>query len=496
MSVNTDRDTNANSAELDVPNIRWSSHFVIDSNTDATTHLDQGDKIILPQIVLEQLLQQVGGVNGTLPSPLTFQLKNHQLVDKVIYAGVKEFSLTNNALIQLPRWMIDFLSLHHGDHVLVKLAILPKGTYARLKPVSDAFFKNITDYRAALEAHLRQHYQTLTVNQPLSCRYGDQAYHFKVVDLKPQEAVSIVDTDLEVDLDPIEPATEAGSILSSRQSNGHGSSSTTPDIGKSTVENGDADIIILRDTATLPSLEFFDIADLSSEKEKLVGITDMLSTTTDPPSSTTAFLQVGIHAFVENTVVSWEVIEVDDEEEIDGTHEIDIDRSTHQGQEKKEDLTGKVQCPNCHAWILKQTFVLHEGFCLRNNRVCPWGCGKVFKKDSQEFKEHWHCDQCEAVGSFALAKQKHMDYEHTAKTCICTQYTTPSYEALADHKRTTCPEKMIICRYCHVSSSLMDVSVKGERGIRNVCEGIVDSSLFYLCFCLFGRSLLLRAFLL
>ncbi|KAI9363587.1 hypothetical protein BD770DRAFT_195032 [Pilaira anomala] len=118
---------------------------------------------------------------------------------------------------------------------------------------------------------------------------------------------------------------------------------------------------------------------------------------------------------------------------------------------EEEDLTGKEQCKNCHAWVLQRTLVLHEGFCLRNNILCPWGCGKVFKKDSQELEDHWHCDQCDYIGEGGKeGREKHLAYFHTPKTCSCTHFTTDSYEALSVHKRTTCPEKLITCRFCHI----------------------------------------------
>lgn len=180
----------------DYSNIRWSSHFTVES---APVELNHGDKVILPPSALEQLLQQVGPT-GTLPSPLTFELR-HPHTAATIHCGVKEFS-SGGSTIQLPDWMRESLGLTREDHVLIRLSLLPKGTFARLKPLSHDY-RDITDYRAALEAHLRGHYNTLTNGQTLSCRYGGRVYEFQVMELKPQDAVSITDTDLEVEMDPI-----------------------------------------------------------------------------------------------------------------------------------------------------------------------------------------------------------------------------------------------------------------------------------------------------
>lgn len=180
----------------DYSNIRWSSHFTVEN---APVDLNHGDKVVLPPSSLEQLLLQVGN-SGTLPSPLTFELR-HPHSGAIIHCGVKEFS-SESSTIQLPNWIRESLGLNLGDHVLIKLSLLPKGTFARLKPISHDY-RDITDYRAALEAHLRGHYNTLTNGQTLSCRYGGRVYDFQVMELKPQDAVSITDTDLEVEMDPI-----------------------------------------------------------------------------------------------------------------------------------------------------------------------------------------------------------------------------------------------------------------------------------------------------
>lgn len=179
-----------NNLEQDFSHIQWKAHYTVEP---APSDLNQGDKIILPASALEQLLQQA----TNLPSPLTFELR-HPHSGAVIHCGVKEFSSTGNT-VQLPSWIMTTLNVKQEDHVLIKLVILPKGTWAKLQPITEGY-RQITDYRAALEAHLRGHYTTLTQGQNIACRFGGQIYQFKILELKPQEAVSITDTDLEVDI--------------------------------------------------------------------------------------------------------------------------------------------------------------------------------------------------------------------------------------------------------------------------------------------------------
>lgn len=183
---------------------------------------------------------------------------------------------------------------------------------------------------------------------------------------------------------------------------------------------------IVCSTEKSPTLDNHEWSDLSSDNQRFLNLSNIKS----------PHLHVGIHAYNENTTVSWQAIPFQPE-----TMEID-----------EQDNTGKEQCKNCHAWVLQRTLVLHEGFCLRNNVVCSWGCGKVFKKDSQELNDHWHCDQCDHVGD--NGRQKHIEYYHTPKKCTCANFITNSYKTFAEHTRTICPDKLITCRYCHVSMLL------------------------------------------
>jgi hypothetical protein len=186
---------------------------------------------------------------------------------------------------------------------------------------------------------------------------------------------------------------------------------------------------VISSTDKTPTLDNHKWSDFSFKKERSLYLENVA----------TSHLYVGIHGFTENTIISWKGTAGGRKEE-----NMEIDQ-------EEEDRTGKVQCKNCHAWVLERTLPLHEGFCLRNNVICPWGCGQVFKRGSEEFEQHWHCDQCEAIGDHKDEQEKHVAYNHTPKTCVCHQFTTNSYKALAEHRKTSCPEKLITCRYCHVS---------------------------------------------
>ncbi|KAJ3578644.1 hypothetical protein NPX13_g1925 [Xylaria arbuscula] len=107
------------------------------------------------------------------------------------------------------------------------------------------------------------------------------------------------------------------------------------------------------------------------------------------------------------------------------------------------------QCKNCRQWIPKQTMILHENFCRRNNVACA-DCGAVFQKSSAEWEKHWHCPHDEAKGSSEASKQKHDYIYHNEHQCQSCSFKTNSLLDLARHRTTVCPGKIILCRFCHL----------------------------------------------
>ncbi|KAI8391224.1 ubiquitin fusion degradation protein UFD1-domain-containing protein [Radiomyces spectabilis] len=423
--------------------ITWTKVFHVQPSP---SHLEEGDKIILPSQSLEQLLQAAPG--GSLPSPLTFELR-HPHTGAMLHGGVKEFSGNDADIVQLPAWMMNALDLKANDRIMIKARDLPKGTWVRLRPLSSNY-TDIVDYRAALEAHLRSHYNTLTTGQTLICRYGSQLYRFTVLELKPEAAVCITDTDLEVDLEPLpkELSTDENNFFS--QSEVSVASVDQPIVsvavsqGESkhwqlkqgaairvVVESGDLDVL-LSDRPN-PTLENHLWSDLSSDSERYISLQDK------GMGSNASSVYITFHGYTDS-VFTWECLSTPND---DQQPQLQTDQPSETAPQE-----GFVQCHHCKAWLPERTLMLHEGFCLRNNIVCSQGCGRVFKRDSDEARHHWHCPLCSKVGQIE-DEPKHMAYYHAEKVCSCSHCTTDSYEKLAAHRRTSCPERLITCRYCH-----------------------------------------------
>lgn len=229
--------------------LRWSSQLIV-ASSQQTPKLP-GDKIILPQSALEQLLaaaplQEVPSQQSLrpytssfnpfnphtfaaesqardhgvarqhqLPHPLTFRLVNPQN-DRVMYAGIREFSARDNeiGLSASLRRALDINDFHSGSEVshtgnaenkdgpiiTVHAEQLPKGNYVRLRPLEAGY--DPEDWKALLERYLRDNYTTLTAGEVLTVPGGqEESFRFLADRLEPEgEGVCIVDTDLEVDI--------------------------------------------------------------------------------------------------------------------------------------------------------------------------------------------------------------------------------------------------------------------------------------------------------
>ncbi|KAL3460561.1 ubiquitin fusion degradation protein UFD1-domain-containing protein [Aspergillus heterothallicus] len=232
--------------------LQWSSQFVV-APSQHTPKLP-GDKIVLPQSALEQLLaaapiQEISSRRPSqphsstfdpfnpytfaaesyarertlnrqqqLPHPLTFRIVNPKN-GRVIYAGIREFSARDNEIglsgaLREALDIRDAQRLPEGDGgsgaeneggtapiVTVHAKQLPKGTYVRLRPLEAGY--DPEDWKALLERHLRDNYTTLTTGEVLTVPGGQQdpSFRFLLDRVEPEgEGICVVDTDLEVDI--------------------------------------------------------------------------------------------------------------------------------------------------------------------------------------------------------------------------------------------------------------------------------------------------------
>ncbi|PHH90339.1 hypothetical protein CDD83_3937 [Cordyceps sp. RAO-2017] len=239
----------------DLPPLRWSGTYAAPPPAFGASRPLPGDKIVLPQSALEQLLaaahsRQPPGTSFTsfdpqdrytsnfygggsqqessqqLPHPLTFRLVN-PINSKSVYAGIREFSAPEGTLGLSP-----FLSETLGIDSIEKLpedeaspgrphnatddgattpfrqiAVLaqqlPKGTYVRLRPLEAGY--NPDDWKSLLERHLRENFTCLTKDAVLSVPgVQGETFKFLVDKFAPEgDGICVVDTDLEVDIEAL-----------------------------------------------------------------------------------------------------------------------------------------------------------------------------------------------------------------------------------------------------------------------------------------------------
>ncbi|TYJ40663.1 hypothetical protein E1A91_A04G157100v1 [Gossypium mustelinum] len=174
--------------------------------------IESGDKIIMPPSALDRL------ASLHIDYPMLFELRN-DAAERVSHCGVLEF-IAEEGMIYMPYWMMENLVLQEGDIVRVKNVTLPKGTYVKLQPHTKDFL-DISNPKAILETTLRN-YSCLTTGDSIMVAYNNKKYYIDIIETKPSNAISIIETDCEVDfappLDYKEPERPAAPTSSSRAS--------------------------------------------------------------------------------------------------------------------------------------------------------------------------------------------------------------------------------------------------------------------------------------
>ncbi|KAJ1608160.1 ubiquitin fusion degradation protein with double Psi beta barrel fold [Cryptosporidium canis] len=154
--------------------------------------LEGGNKILLPPSALNQLARR------NITWPMLFQISN-PLKNKFTHSGVLEF-IAEEGTCYMPYWMMQNLELQEGDITSIMNTSLSKGTYVKFMPLTMDFL-DITNPKAVLETSLRN-FATLTVGDVINILYNNQSYKINVLETKPNNAISIIETDIQVDFAP------------------------------------------------------------------------------------------------------------------------------------------------------------------------------------------------------------------------------------------------------------------------------------------------------
>jgi len=524
----------------DRPPLKWSKQLSI-LPPESTPRL-RGDKIILPPSALEQLLsaatvtvsstfqpqtstfdpynpysfaaerqarEQLVERQQQLPHPLTFRLVNPEN-GRIVFAGIREFSASEDE-VGISAFLREALGAHATKslekivkpeeqstvdedrtqdtqtttpRLTVHVQELPKGTFVKLRPLEPGYDPD--DWKALLEQHLRDNYTTLTNGEVLAIPAGKEVFRFLVDGLKPNdEAITLVDTDLEVDIEPLneEQAKETLQRLVQKSQKAPGTSQGSSSGGKididaiesGQVRPGEYVDYAVKDWDRSQSLEL-GLTSIDDEKDIDLFITPHGPKHRSRPReneyvfsdiSTSANKRVKIrhtNTELDNAEALWvsvrgyETQEGESQNQDPIQYNIRISSTNDPSISTNGDITmtdetplgpDEERCSNCHQSVPSRTMFLHQNFCLRNNVLCPH-CQLVFQKSSVSWKNHWHCPHDSSHGNTISSKTKHDTLIHTSTQCTSCNYEAANIPDLAHHRTTTCPGKMILCQFCHL----------------------------------------------
>ncbi|KAG9447633.1 hypothetical protein H6P81_013761 [Aristolochia fimbriata] len=430
---------------------------------EAVTYQGNGDKIKLPPSCFTELSDQGALDKG----PMYFKVSKidqedgeaseNQLTHMSTHSGVLEFTAAEGS-VQLPPhvWNNLFAGITQKAPLIeVRYVRLPKGTYAKLQP-DEIGFSDLPNHKAILETSLRQH-ATLSEGDIVTVNHGERSYNLKVLELKPASSVSVLETDVEVDIvgpdsdskssnQPmliplILGKTELGCVEEGKYNyykfsieSNIGSRITSGDINigvKLDVDSndGDTDIYVSRHPILFPTQNQHEWSshDVGS-KVLILNFRD--------PSQVSGIYSIGIYGF--KGVTKYKILVALEE----NSNQIIGDQAV--GSSSSAVDANVVECQNCKHHIPSRTIALHEAYCRRHNVVCQHdGCGVVLRKE--EVHNHVHCTRCGRA--FQQAEmEKHMKVFHEPLHCACGAMLEK--EEMVQHQSSICPLRLITCRFC------------------------------------------------
>ncbi|PVV02116.1 hypothetical protein BB560_003440 [Smittium megazygosporum] len=408
--------------------------------------------------------------SALIPSPLTFSLSKHtpqtaktsnQITAKSVCVGIKEFT-SEESLVGIPKWIMQELGLKNEDTISLEYKKLPKGTFAQFFTIEPLKSNSNVDLRAIMESFMRKNLTTLSEGQTIQLNSENFECSLQVSRLEPANQVDIVDTDLSVDIEQPNLKNSFGSEPSTLSTDlshinlvldveksatvdsfkplwlvfDFNSVKSNPSLELELVINnpsGDLDVFA-RKGLLLPSELNFEKCDVSGSLEEKSIIINKKDTNTEFGN----FYSFAVYPYntqhVSFTYILKPLIKENTPENSATTTEI---------------LEDGIKCKNCNQVIIKRSYLLHEATCYRNNAVCEM-CNSVVLKKDLEAGNHTHCELCDFIGS-SYEVEKHTHYFHEPVLCPdCPDIGGfLSFMDLSLHRSSSCPSKVIVCRFCH-----------------------------------------------
>ena len=377
------------------------------------------------------------------------------------------------------------LGVNNGDRAIFTHTKLPTATYAKLKPVSGDYLQ-WTNKKAVLEATLTN-FATLSVGNTIVIDFNGKEYQFDVIDLKPSNAVCIINSDVEVDF--VEEAKGEQFMISEDNYNNNINNDNNNNNIIETKNEEPEEIIPNNSNYSNPKLNEKDghsNIPKRREREKPVSTpvkSNLFSgqgfslqgdnSTPSPATSNNNIInnnnnnnddEIRRKRLNINNINRITISDDNDKPKINNNdnnnnnnnNDSNIKSNALQSvniiESKEEEVPAdSVICKNCGKPIPKASALLHEPYCYRNNYKCP---------------------KCNLVMNKSL-KDQHEEEFHVEVPCdLCSElFPRPK---LADHI-LICPKQQIKCNYCELDFLLTDIedhlaSCPKQKAKCNYCE--------------------------
>lgn len=409
--------------------------------------------------------------------------------------GVKEFT-SEEGTARVPFVVASRIGLEANQSVHVQYVELPKATSLTLSVLDENH--GVDDWKALLEVQLQSGYTALTKGDTLvimdPASNSQNFFQCLVTDIKPADAVCIVDTDIDLDIISKEPVQDGkGKTVTERKEVTQIELSLdTPTLVSQLTSAQDQPLSLKKWNSKLPLL--FKIETLEKEDSPFVNLFIGFSeyaTSRKSFTHSTLFSQQNTitlnpnDPFLSSNDLSVPEIFLSLHSDKDIVSNVIV--TVSQELTEDEDMTDvetaasaeSTKCSNCLQTVPTRSFQLHLTFCERNNIACPDGCGQIFlRRDGGIPQSHWHCNEHNVWGNTLDLKELHDEYAHTpVQACPECHEDEAFYNqiSLALHRATTCPMKLHICRFCHLKlpqerASPVDI-LEGYSGHESRCGG-------------------------
>ena len=161
-------------------------------------HCRYSNKILLPPTILNELSENEAFEDAN--QILFFKVINKALEFGHV-CGVHEFT-ASPGICHVPYHIMEDLGIQEGQNIEIEKVAPPQGTYIKLRPHKTAFIE-LSDPKAILEKILSEDYPVVTRGQTIAVNYKElgKVFRIDIVETKPAEVISIINTDINVDFD-------------------------------------------------------------------------------------------------------------------------------------------------------------------------------------------------------------------------------------------------------------------------------------------------------